>query len=461
MAESSSPEHRWRVHKVGLEASYHGVAFGGWQRQDAAAEAKLGTVQGRIEQAARNVVPTVWQQWVVENHHCEINTNHLTHPQPELDGFVPWDMHAAAHGRTDRGVHARQHPFFLRWKSMAVVDAAAGAEHSSCNTGMNSSAGESTTHQSAVIVPTALAERIATALNLEISKLAAAAAAAAPPPPDGGRASAGAGHDLGSPVLLVRTRKASEMGKITGKTYSYFIHAAPRPRADLAPFCWFVPASWRVQVELMQAAASVLEGTHYFGRFAAGVSGAGAGGAGAGAGGAGVDPGAGVGADVAASLGDPPSLVRTLQRVVVTTVSAADVAAADFAVGWLQSDAPNDDGMRALGVRVNVGAGAGARAAAGKVVTKTDTDEKTAAAVVIVIHFTGDGFLKRMARMLTRAVVAVGEEALSIPALQTLLMPPETTGAIAAVPVTPSFSPAPAHGLWLQRTFFALPSDGE
>lgn len=155
-----------RNYKAVLEASYIGTHFGlGWQRQSDAVESASrgnGSIQRSLEDAAACVLPAVLAQWQAQGGAV---------PPP------PQDVVVAGHGRTDRGVHARQHPFYLKWKAAS-------------ETPMDESKATKTT-----TVSEELAVAIANAVNVQIE----------------GSLTVGSG-------LRVNARRFKDSGKIVGKT---------------------------------------------------------------------------------------------------------------------------------------------------------------------------------------------------------------------------------------------------
>ena len=110
--------------------------------------------------AATCILPAVLKRWYAEQqrHYHE-----------------PTDVHIAAHGRTDRGVHARQHPFYLKWKAPPMVDPGSSA--------------------ATIQVPDELASAIVSALNAHLQRQAEVASS-----------------------LVVTLRHHADCGQIIGKT---------------------------------------------------------------------------------------------------------------------------------------------------------------------------------------------------------------------------------------------------
>jgi tRNA U38,U39,U40 pseudouridine synthase TruA len=66
----------------------------------------------------------------------------------------------------------------------------------------------------------------------------------------------------------------------------------------------------------------------------------------------------------------------------------------------------------------------------------------------VELRLTGTGFLKRMARILAKAVLLAGTGATTPAEIKRLLQ------SAPGVAGDPAFSPLPAKGLWLERAWF-------
>ena len=263
----------------------------------------------------------------------------------------------------------------------------------------------------------------------------------------------------------------------------------------------------------MHEAAAMLEGTHYFGRFAADAS----------------NGGSRKTTLTTATLPPkdqplacpnlPPSLMRTLHHVAVHVLPAEGVAASDFQQ-LFQNNSDSRDSGSAIKVQVDAaddttavpgpavpgpggtmftaaedgklpppqcgdlyetkakgqadrshscggdrtneqvgrsGSDAGSDAGSGSSSSSGSGSAASKKSMVVVIEFTGDGFLKRMARCLARAVVAAGERALALDHLEAMLRHPDSpssSGTDGTIAPLLQFAPAPPHGLWLRKTWY-------
>lgn len=454
--------------KLALEAAYHGTGFGGWQRQSPEAECKTPSIQATLESAAAATLarPELYT-------HLPAGVATIDQVDLSIDQLA-----VVAHGRTDRGVHALAHPFFLQWRVVGVSRGAETGPADHNTPGAGASAGLAVAASTA---STDVDGNIGHVDRPRRHEIGIGATKSAPPGPTAPRAPSRFSSDakaptasvvaaaingrlaamgLGAAVMVADRRPARGRGPgpavavsaprcICGKMYTYLVHYARRPAPELRQRCWFVPTSCSLRLGAMLEAAEALEGRHDFANFAAKPP---------------ATPG-----------GAPTSTTRTVHRIRLKVHLAEDVTAAGFVLGrppaQLFADAAHEhhDPAAAAGLEAGPGSGSGSgwaetdATAPSPGPTALSTSGRGVGAdplcpadatlgVVLAIQITADGFLKRMARVIARAIVVAGEGRAATGELCSLLGPPDAVCSSAWDGCR--FAPAPAGGLWMCGTLY-------